>query len=203
MSKTTNIMRRCNTECETAPRFRRRSSRRTRRCRPWPAIACEARSDRSTNDRRQAENDRHEQKQTDENIIVNDHVGLEFSVWSCCRRDQWSLGHCPDAARPLRYGLCDRLDLRFPASTATIVSARRRRASSRSVFWWQYEALPPISMPPTGRRLSCTTTPSTWVSQRRWPTRTCWVTRSRDPGRILRRAGARDHACNYSRQCLW
>ena len=23
---------------------------------------------------------------------------------------------------------------------------------------------------------------STWVSQRRWPTRTCWVTRTRVPG---------------------
>ena len=42
-----------------------------------------------------------------------------------------------------------------------MISPSSRR--SRSVGWWQYEALPPISMPPTGRRPSCSTTPSTWV----------------------------------------
>src|SRR3954454_18786472 len=36
-------------------------------------------------------------------------------------------------------------------------------------------------MPPTGRRPSFSTTPSTWVVHSRWPTRTCWVMRSRVP----------------------
>src|ERR1700677_3665033 len=44
-------------------------------------------------------------------------------------------------------------------------------------------------IPPTGRRLSCTTTPSTCVSHRRWPTRTYWVIRSRDPGGYCGAAG--------------
>src|SRR4051812_26401039 len=36
-------------------------------------------------------------------------------------------------------------------------------------------------MPPTGRRHSFSTNPSTWVVHSRWPTRTRWVTRSRVP----------------------
>src|SRR3954447_16032489 len=36
-------------------------------------------------------------------------------------------------------------------------------------------------MPPTGRKPSFSTTPSTWVVHSRWPTRTRWVMRSRVP----------------------
>ena len=56
-------------------------------------------------------------------------------------------------------------------------SSRRRRR----VGWKQYGALPPISMPPTGRNLSRSTTPSMVVCQRLPPTRTFCVTRRRVP----------------------